>query len=300
MRASNGPSLDLRVLTLPSATARQDRMRGAVAAAAGLAGTPWRFIHGIPPEQAGLRYDDAAAFRARGRTLSPAEVSCFAGHYALVRDWSAAPGSDYLLVLEDDVYLDPWFDFGEAARLMHVAGMDYLRLYGRAVVPACLLVYWKRFQVMRFPWSPGGAQAYLLSRAGARRLLAAVEATRLVVRPFDDLLDRAWETGNAVYALHPWPVLEHNVATTIHDPGVVRARQERQRRLVAEQGRGRLHGAARRVEALRERLARRAAERRLRAADAAVAARAKGFLDAAGFASFRAEWPGEAPHRQSA
>lgn len=278
------PSLEMRVLTTATATARQRGMAAAIGAARGLEGVPWRFFHAVPFEDAGLRYDDAAALEARGRTLSAPELSCFASHYAIVRDWLAAGSSDYVLIAEDDIVIDPSFDFREAAGLMAATGMNYLRLYGRAVVPARLLVYWGRFQVLRFAWTPGGLQAFILSREGARRVVASVKAAGTVVRPIDDHLDRSWETGMPVYALHPWPVMEQNLATTIHGQAHVQARREAQERVAAS--RGRLGRLGRRAAQLRERLARKAGERRLLREDAAMAQRVTAFFQGPDFRRF--------------
>jgi GR25 family glycosyltransferase involved in LPS biosynthesis len=279
--------LAARVLTMPGATARQKGMGDVLGRARGLRGVGWSFFEAVSHEAAGLAYDEAEARAAKGRTLSPAELSCFASHIALQREWLASDGSDVLLVVEDDVVLDPWFDFEGAARMARDAGLDYLRLYARTAMPHRPLAYVARTQVVRFTWSPGGTQAFMVTRAGARRVVDAVAAQSGIVRPIDDLIDRTWEVGNAVYALFPSPALELNMPTTIHGPDQVRLRHGRQAALDAAPP-GLAARAAARARALRERVARRLDKARLRRADDEVAARVRAFMEAPGFNHFQA------------
>ncbi|MGC4025757.1 MAG: glycosyltransferase family 25 protein [Mesorhizobium sp.] len=223
--------LQIRVLTTQVATSRQESMREMISASPGLKDLPWSFFFAVPHEETGLQYDAATAFKTRGRTLSPAELSCFASHFAIARDFLTHGSDDYLLVFEDDLFIDPWFDVMQAAQMMNAASIDYLRLYGRALVPAHMLLYWARFQIVRFPWSPGGAQSYCLSREGAARLVSHIDRTGLISRPIDDEMDRSWQTGNAVYGLHPWPVLEKNIVTTIHSADQMATRRADQKAL---------------------------------------------------------------------
>ncbi|MDP3492290.1 MAG: glycosyltransferase family 25 protein [Hyphomonadaceae bacterium] len=274
------PTLQLQVLTTPNATERHNIVRATVAASGGLRGVDWNFFHSISHEAAGLGYDDGEAYKARGRTLSKAELSCYAGHYQIARNFIEAGTADYLLVCEDDVYIDPWFDMRAAAQLMQAAKIDYLRLYARAFTPAKLILYWARYQIIRFNWTPGGTQAYLLSRKGAKRLVDHLNNEVLIRRPIDDEMDRFWRTGNAVYALHPWPVLEYNASSTVHGADQIAARLAAQKQLIAQLPReGLLQKLKNRVASLREKLARARAERSLRQTDTEVAAAASAFLE---------------------
>lgn len=266
-------TLAVRVLTLAGASDRQDHMRETIGRAHGLKGVQWQFHHAIPFEASRLGYDDAAA-HAAGRTLSAAELSCFVSHLGIISAWLDEGASDVLLVLEDDVYLDPWFDFRAAAALASSAGLDYLRLYSRVWMPARQIVYRGRIQLVRFTWSPGGTQAFMLTRQGARRIVDAVAARGRIVRPVDDLIDRYWEVGNPVYGLFPSPVIEHNMSTTIHGGEAVRARIKRQTEMEKAARSAGLSGKLRsRSAALLDRLARRKIERAMIRAEGEVAAR---------------------------
>lgn len=281
-------TLAVRVLTLAGATDRQRQMRLGIEGACGLKGVQWRFHHAVPFEGSDLSYDDAAA-HAAGRTLSAAELSCFVSHLGIISDWLDEDPSDVLLVLEDDVYLDPWFDFGATAALAHSAGLDYLRLYSRVWMPARQIVYRGRVQIVRFTWSPGGTQAFMLTRQGARRIVDAVAAKGRIIRPVDDLIDRYWEIGNPVYGMFPSPVIEHNMSTTIHGSKEVRARQERQ----AEMDKAALSIGLReklwiRSTALLDRLSRRKVEKAMARTDGEVAARVLEVLARPGFGHFKA------------
>lgn len=207
----------LRVLTTQKAAHRQVEMKTTIDACKSLAESDWKFFFAIPHDSANLLYDDLKALETKGRTLSPAELSCYASHFEIVRAFVEESDADYLLVMEDDIYIDPNFNFRDVFPLMAAGGIDYLRLYARMLMTANLVLYSGRFQISHFPWSPGGTQAYVLSRAGAVKLATHIARARYIYRPIDDEMDRSWEVGNAVYALHPWPVMEYNAQTTIHD-----------------------------------------------------------------------------------
>lgn len=272
-------TLAVRVLTLPGATERQNRMRALIGEASGLDGVPWQFHHAVPFDACTLGYDDRAA-HAAGRTLSAAELSCFVSHLGIISSWLEEGASDVLLVLEDDIYLDPWFDFRAVAALASSAGLDYLRLYSRVWMPARQIVYRGRFQLVRFTWSPSGTQAFMLTRQGARRIVDAVTARGRIVRPVDDLLDRYWEVGNAIYGLFPSPVIESNMSTTIHVPEEVRARRKRQAEIDQAVGSSSLsHRVRSKAAQVVDRLARRKVERAMQRTDTEVAARVIAFIE---------------------
>ncbi|MFC0341451.1 glycosyltransferase family 25 protein [Paracoccus niistensis] len=284
-------SLAVRILTLPGATDRQTRMREVMQKAEGLKGAPWQFHHAVPHEGSALAYDDRSA-HAAGRTLSAAELSCFVSHIGIISSWLEDGASDVLLVLEDDVYLDPWFDFQAAAALAHSTGLDYLRLYARVWMPARQIIYRARTQIVRFTWTLGGMQAFMLTRQGAQRIIDAVTAAGRIVRPVDDLIDRYWEVRNPVYALFPSPVLEHCMPTLIHLNEQVKARQKKQAELDRmTQAVGLSRRLQSKVGALADRLARRKIEKEMRHEDIEVAARLQSYMNRPDFHHFRISAP---------
>lgn len=259
--------LSLRVLTTSGAVARQQGIETVIGASPSLANVNWRFVHAIAPAENGLHYDEVASIRSKGRTLSPAELSCYASHIALVENWLENQDSDVLFVVEDDVFLDSWFDFQKAAGAVLSLGLDYLRLYSRVAMPFVQIAYRDRMQLIRFKWSPGGTQAYMLNRAGALRIVAAARRTNCISRPIDDFMDRYWEVGNPLYALYPPAVLELNKPTGIHTQEQVALREDRQR-LVSAQLRESAFGRVTAIAvALSEKVARRRFEKKLKLRD---------------------------------
>jgi glycosyl transferase family 25 len=59
-----------------------------------------------------------------------------------------------------------------------------------------------------------GTQGYLLTRAGAERLLKTIHS---VVRPIDDELDRFWSHGVPIISVYPFPLIETNFGSTIEN-----------------------------------------------------------------------------------
>lgn len=218
----------------------------------------------VTHSDAGLKYDQAAAFAASGRSLSPAELSCYASHVSIIRDFLEASNDPYLVVFEDDLYVDANFNFHAAVRLMENGNLEYLRFYARGLVPAKILTYVDRLQVLRFTWPPTGTQAYALSKRGAANFLQFVMRQPSILRPIDHDLDRYWETGNPIYAVYPWPVIEINAPTTIHTKDQVAARLNDDSNLLQQR---QLSSFNKKLGSWRERFARHRVERNLLARD---------------------------------
>jgi glycosyl transferase family 25 len=218
----------VKILTMKSAEKRQRQMSRNLETASGIASASWSFFYALSPEAAGLQYDERHTFEEYGRTLSPAELSCFASHYKIIEDFVLEGAAEYLFVLEDDVFLDPCFNFDLLPEFMSAIGVDYLRLYSRDLSPANLLNYSGRTQIYRFTWPCGGTQAYIFSRNGAEKFLNARASDRRIARPIDVELDRYWTTGNAIVALYPYPVMEMFEGTLIHTNDQMAIRRDRQ------------------------------------------------------------------------
>lgn len=259
--------LSLRVLTTSNAQARQQAIKSVIDASSALVNVNWKFVHAIPAAENGFAYDEVAALRTKGRTLSAAELSCYASHIAIIEDWLENQDSDVLFICEDDVYLDPWFDFQKAAQMMLGMDLSYLRLYSRVAMPFQQIAYRDRMQLIRFRWSPGGTQAFMLTEAGARRIVDRARKTNIITRPIDDFIDRYWEVGNPLYGLFPPAVLELNKPTGIHTKEQVAQREERQRIVTAERQTSVMDKLSAAVDSLSEKMTRNICERRLRARD---------------------------------
>jgi glycosyl transferase family 25 len=244
------------VISLPDAF---DRRALFTARAAGTS-LSWRWFDGrreLGPE---LEHDPDEAIVSKGRPIYPGELGCYASHYAA---WVAflETDADQLLVLEDDTIVD----WGFLAKLVTVdlaaAGVTYLRLYAKrpcAFRTVLQNAIERQRSVIEFLDRPLGTQGYVLTRAGARRL---VTHCRRVRRPIDDELDRAWDHGIPTLCVFPFPVIEESTASSIDSarwepyvmPARLRLRRYRRRladralkarrslRRLAGRGRGRLH-----------------------------------------------------------
>lgn len=173
----------------------------------------WSFFDALTEnDDHGLAYDEDAALFYRGLRLSPGEISCYASHAAILRRFVSNGASDWLLVLEDDVYYDVNFLLAELCATLSAAKIAYIRLFARRPAPFCKVARWGGYHLIRFQVGPFGTQAYLISRAGAERFLRSV--TRMV-RPVDDEFDRFWDNGLPIYAVFPFPAIELHRPSTI-------------------------------------------------------------------------------------
>ena len=171
----------------------------------------WSFFDARRDLPAGLGYDAAAAGRAIRRPMTPGEIGCFASHAALWRELAdgTAPA---MLVLEDDLLIDPGFFADLSAVVAALAVHPFVRLYAKAPTPARVIGRVAGRHLVRYRGIAFGTQAYLLRREGAARWLASI---RRVVRPVDDEIDRFWAHGVPNVGLHPFPVMEIGGPSTI-------------------------------------------------------------------------------------
>lgn len=204
------PRVMVRVISLADCTDRRARMAEQLDAT----DLAWRFFDAWRTPPAELPYEPARARVARGRVLTPGELGCFASHWALWGDFLFHHGDELLLVLEDDLLLDPDF-FGRLdAAVLAMGDIDYLRLYAK--VPAGIRneAPFLQRHIARFSGKAYGTQAYLLSRRGAARFRRSI---RRVERPIDDEMDRFWVHGMPIRAVFPFPVMEVQQGSTIED-----------------------------------------------------------------------------------
>jgi glycosyl transferase, family 25 len=198
------------VISLPDASDR----RALFAARAAGTSLPWRWFDGrreLGPE---LEHDPDEAIVAKGRPLYPGELGCYASHYAAWTEFLQS-ADEQLLVLEDDTIVDWGFLTKAAAADLEAAGIAYLRLYAKRPCAFRTLLQnaiERQRSVIEFLDRPLGTQGYLLTRAGARRL---VPHCRRVRRPIDDELDRSWDHGIPTLCVFPFPVIEESTASGI-------------------------------------------------------------------------------------
>lgn len=175
-------------------------------------GIDWAFFDACTHAPPTIPYDPARARRRHGRELTLGELGCFASHVALWQLIAESPDGDVLVVLEDDLLIDPIF-FGrldEAAAAF--APYDYLRLYAKVPLDIWREADFLKRHIARFKGRAYGTQAYMISPAGARRFLASI---RTVERPIDDEMDRYWAHRLPTRAVFPFPVMEIDYGSTI-------------------------------------------------------------------------------------
>lgn len=185
-------------------------------------------------------YDAAACLRAFGATLLPAEVGCFASHYAL---WQQCVNDNVpVLIMEDDVDIHGSFPDAVALTGQLLVRFPLIRLAGLIDCPFRVIERHGDHALVRYVRGPMGTQAYALSPAGAAGLLSGAQQW---VETVDLYLDRFWHHGVLPHALHPFPVFHEVDAEITSTIG---------KRLVKRKG---WHKFRREVRRLRDALARR-------------------------------------------
>ena len=201
------PGVAVRVISLTDSP-RRAAMAGQLAAVSGL---DWRFFDALRALPAGLAYDADGARRVIRRELTAGEIGCFASHAALWRELAEGP-DDAMIVLEDDLLIDPGFFAQLPAIDLALAAHPFVRLHAKAPVGARVIGRVAGRHLVRYRGIAFGTQGYLLRREGARRWLASI---RRVVRPVDDEIDRFWVHGVPNIGIYPFPILELGGPSTI-------------------------------------------------------------------------------------
>lgn len=150
----------------------------------------------------GQRIADQFLFnRQNGRPMLPGEYGCYRSHL-LALETVATGDAEAAVIIEDDVELNDQLPARAAA--IHAA------LPGAGVVK--LLNHRARGFIRKATVAPhgagigrclhgpqGSAACYLVTRTGARGLLATIEVMTL---PYDIALERGWQTGVPTYTVH--------------------------------------------------------------------------------------------------
>jgi GR25 family glycosyltransferase involved in LPS biosynthesis len=176
-------------------------------------GLPWRYFDALrePPPHL-PQYNEAESIRFWGRALSRSEIGCAASHIAVLSEISACREDSWVLVIEDDVALDPGFDYRALVDLCKVGQIGYLRLYARHL-PRLRNVAWVgQRELIRFEKAPMGTQAYLIS---SKKAQSFVRSLRSINRPIDWEMDCFWRNRLANYALFPFPCIELTSGSSI-------------------------------------------------------------------------------------
>lgn len=178
-------------------------------------GFEWSFFDALQDGSVvpGLEVSPEAQIREYGRPLTAGEVGCFKSHFTVLSEFLQASTSEWLHVLEDDVWFDPNFSLLEVVDFAEQRDLAYIRLFAKAYKSADIVGSLSNFrQVIRFRTDPYGAQCYLINKKGCRSLLANIKA---ITVPFDDELGRFWQHGLDAYCVFPFPAIERSVPSAL-------------------------------------------------------------------------------------
>jgi glycosyl transferase family 25 len=159
-----------------------------------------------------LKNDINEQIRCFGRPLGAGEIGCFKSHIRAIATLDNLDAPDWLLVLEDDVWLDPNFNFCEILSRLDQDSIGFARLYCRKWVPADIVGWIGERQLLRFRTDPYGTQAYLINKESSQRLRQNLSH---ILRPIDDQYGRFWEHGVQIYGIFPFPIVERSVSSTL-------------------------------------------------------------------------------------
>jgi glycosyl transferase family 25 len=216
LERSATPKVEIVVISLPGAVERRRKIETMFEGT----GLDWSYFDAHTSlEHSGLRYDLDEVKKRFGRTLSVPEIAVCSSHVAVLNEFLERGSTEYVLVLEDDVVFDTDFPLGEFGALCVEKGIDYIRLFGKHYAAAVRLGFFFDRSIVRYKSSPAGAQAYLMSKAGARKFL---EGFRSVDAPIDLAIDRFWTLELPIYSIFPYPIIERYSPTSIPIPAYVK------------------------------------------------------------------------------
>jgi glycosyl transferase family 25 len=210
--------VEIVVISLPSAVERRRKIEAMFDGT----GLDWSYFDAHTSlKYSGLRYDLDEVKKRFGRTLSVPEIAVCSSHVAVLNEFLERGSTEYILVLEDDVVFDTDFPLGEFSAFCAEKGIDYIRLFGKHYAAAVRLGFFFDRSIIRYKSSPAGAQAYLMSKAGARKFL---EGYRSVDATVDLAMDRFWSLELPIYSIFPYPIIERYSPTSIPMPAYVQER----------------------------------------------------------------------------
>jgi glycosyl transferase family 25 len=179
-------------------------------------------------------------FDAAGSVASPlrkGEIGCYASHIKTWMHFADKDQSSASLVCEDDIRLPD--DMPELlGRIIASApkGWDIIRLSSNSKRPVSFVMpLVNEYQLVRYWKISVLAGAYLISRAGARKMLRA----GLRKNPIDVDISRPWLFGLDAYGVVPTPIIQNIAESTIDkldDREKVRKRRTQVKRILRRMG----------------------------------------------------------------
>lgn len=144
-------------------------------------------------------YSRKDAMKCAGRELSPGEIGCALSH---ARMWERiiAENLNEVLILEDDVIIGEMLIRILDCRHKFPADWEFMNFMTSAKqIPLDVSIY-DIYRACRFEGYANGACAYLIDRAGAKKLLSHVYPIRWAA---DGLTGRTYITGLISYGVDP-------------------------------------------------------------------------------------------------
>jgi glycosyl transferase family 25 len=174
----------------------------------------WSFFSAHKGIVSPLGYNNRDAIRRCGRALILPEIGCYVSHFKCW-EWLANSASDQAIILEDDVVVD-WRAIAQLSQVnLSAYAIELLRLFATHPIKCKMIMYGFMSPHCHLVRTKGwhlGSQGYMLTKAGARRL---VENYANVMAPVDWILMRYWEHRLGNYSLFPFPVIEQYAPSTI-------------------------------------------------------------------------------------
>jgi glycosyl transferase family 25 len=177
-------------------------------------GLDWSFMDASTGLIDDVAYDPLLSYRHMSRQLATGEIGCYCSHVRLWRELLSSQATQ-LIVMEDDVYADWDFVAAYAEVDWSKAGIDYLKFFIKR--PAAFrMVRWHYpmhdRHLVEYTSLALGTGAYLITRKAAERF---ERAARVISRPVDVQIDRAWATGIPVLSVFPYIAMELSLPSSL-------------------------------------------------------------------------------------
>lgn len=141
-------------------------------------------------------FNEAGFRRLHGKIAMPAEIGCYFSHIRALQAIIDAP-EPFAVIVEDDVSFTPTFS-QLVRRLTHISGWDVVKFVNHRT--AAFRVFHEvdaDFAIGRCLHGPlGSSAAYMVTKEGAAKLLAAIRPMRL---PYDVALERGWAGSYEIF-----------------------------------------------------------------------------------------------------
>jgi len=156
-------------------------------------------------------YDEEKAMRVYGVAMLDNELGCYLSHYRIF-ERMVNEKLPYGLIFEDDIEISPTLP-SIVNTLVEDSNPIWLVVRLHTMRPKIVAATSNKFkgkiiktlphgELIRLNTHTLGAGAYLISQAGAKRML---EYGRKIFMPIDQTIDRFWENGITPYIVRPFP-----------------------------------------------------------------------------------------------